>query len=74
WTSSYPPSLRLPTQNSEEATFFYCIEHFLKKSERNIGVIKGLIARAAKGLDTALFAICPPLRAWGCFSYITLTK
>jgi len=52
--------------------FLFSIKRLLWKE--NMGRVRKTILRAAKKLDEILFSICPPLRRWGCFSYIILTK
>ncbi len=52
--------------------FLFSIKRLLWK--KNMGWIRRTILRGAKKADEILFSICPPLRRWGCFSYIILTK
>jgi len=52
--------------------FLFSIKRLLWK--KNMGWIRKTILRGAKTADEILFAICPSLRKWGCFSYIVLTK
>jgi len=53
-------------------TFFFSVKAFLWKP--SAGKIRRSVLRTCKNLDNLLFKICPPLRAWGSFSYIVLTK
>lgn len=53
-------------------TFLYSVKTFLWKE--NMGAARRLILKALKKTDDLLFRVCPPLRRWGSFSYIVLTK
>lgn len=52
--------------------FLFSLKRFIWKS--NMGRARRIILRGLKKADEILFKICPPLRRWGCFSYIILTK
>lgn len=53
-------------------TFIFSLKRLLCRP--SMGWVTRTILRMCKAVDTALFKICPPLRAWGSFSYIVLTK
>ncbi len=52
--------------------FLFSIKRLLWKKE--MGWIRRSVLRGAKKADQILFSMCPPLRRWGCSSYIVLTK
>lgn len=53
-------------------TFFFSVKTFVWKP--SAGKIRRRFLRVCKDLDNFLFTICPPLRTWGSFAYIVLTK
>jgi len=53
-------------------TFLFSVKRFLWKP--GLGRTRRFILKTCKRADNLLFKICPPLRAWGSFSYIVLTK
>lgn len=52
--------------------FLYSAKAFLWKP--NPSAFRRAVLRTLKGADDLLFAVCPPLRKWGSFSYIVLRK
>lgn len=56
-------------------TFLYSVKTFLvKKNEQKPGATVRTVLRLCKYADDILFRVIPPLRRWGSFSYIILTK
>jgi len=53
-------------------TFLYSAKAFLWKP--NPSAFRRAVLRTLKGADDLLFAVCPPLRKWGSFSYVILRK
>lgn len=53
-------------------SFMFSLKHFLWK--RRMGVLRRWSLKALKSIDSVLFTICPPVRRWGGFCYICLTK
>jgi ubiquinone/menaquinone biosynthesis C-methylase UbiE len=53
-------------------TFIYSVKTLLWKP--SLSPFRRLILKSAKKADDVLFAMCPPLRRWGSFAYIVLTK
>jgi ubiquinone/menaquinone biosynthesis C-methylase UbiE len=53
-------------------SFLFSLKHFLWKAE--MGFLRKQGLRTLKLTDEILFASCPPLRHWGGFCYICLTK
>lgn len=53
-------------------TFLFSVKTFIWKP--SVGKVGRFTLKACKNLDNFLFRVCPPLRAWGAFSYIVITK
>jgi ubiquinone/menaquinone biosynthesis C-methylase UbiE len=53
-------------------TFLFSVKTFIWKP--SIGKVGRFVLKTCKNLDNFLFRMYPPLRAWGAFSYIIITK